>query len=193
MVETIAPVVHGGRNHSYRRAVALHVVGTTVSAAALGAWLGAMGLAAGAPWGAGGLGALACIALLYALREVANLPLPLFDRRRQVPEWWRTFFSKPTAALLYGLGLGAGFFTYLSYGTFVVVSAAAFLTGDPRLGALLGAPFGLARGLSVLVGRRGPTGDTLAELERWADGSAVRLANASALALLGVTAAVARF
>lgn len=187
MVETIAPVVHGGRNRSYRKAVALHVLGATMSAGLFGALLGILGDVVGGPWGAAGLLALAAVAFVYFLRESLGLPIPLFDRRRQVPEWWRTFYSRGTAALLYGLGLGAGFFTYLSYGTFVAVSAGAFLSGSPLAGALLGAPFGLARGFSVIAGRRP---DAVERLEGAVQGPGVRIANAGALALLGVAALV---
>lgn len=186
MVETIAPVVHGGRNRSYRIAVALHSLGATLSAGLLGAFLGGLGGLAGAPWGRAGLVALAFIALLYALREALHLPLPLFDRRRQVPEWWRSFYSHRTAAWLYGVGLGAGFFTYLSYGTFVAVSAAALISGHPLVGALLSAPFGLARGLSVMIGHGDRDGDVLDRLERAAEGSWVRITNAGALVALGI-------
>ena len=191
MVETIHPVVHGGRNRSYVTAVAIHALAAATSSALLGGLLGGIGAAAGAPWGSVGPGGLAFAALLYLLREAVGLPVPLLDRRRQVPEWWRTFYSAPTSALLYGLGLGAGYFTYLSHGTFVVVSAAALVSGNPWVGALLAAPFGLARGLSVAVGCATDTEAAVYRLEEIAQGSAVRVANAVAVALLGIAAAVA--
>lgn len=151
MVETISPVVHGGRNRRYYSAVALHAVGATVSALALGGVLGALGMLLGAPWGAEGLWFVAAVAVLYALRELARVPVPLPDLDRQVPDWWRTFYSRNVAAFLYGLGLGIGFATYLSFGTLVAVAAGALATGSPAVGALLMGGFGLARGVSVLV------------------------------------------
>jgi hypothetical protein len=190
MVETIAPVVHGERRRNYRIAVALHALGATFSAGLLGAVLGVAGSLAGGPWGRSGLIVLAVVAALYAAREAFRLPLPLFDRRRQVPEWWRTFYSAPMAAFLYGLGLGPGFFTYLSYGTFVAVSTAAFLSGHALIGALLSAPFGLARALSVTVARKDATDAVLGRLERAAQGPSVRIANACASATLAAAAAV---
>jgi Na+-driven multidrug efflux pump len=190
MVETIDPVVHGGRNRSYRSAVLLHALGATMSAALVGAVLATAGWAVGAPWGRAGPIVVIVVAVVYLLREALRLPVPLFDRRRQVPEWWRTFYSARTAAFLYGVGLGAGYFTYLTYGTFVVVSAAALVSGNPLLGALLTGPFGLARGLSVMVGRGRGTEDLMEALDRAAQGSWVRSANALVLALL-VAAAVA--
>src|SRR5918999_248563 len=51
-----------------------------------------------------------------------------------------------------GLGLGAGFVTFLSFGTLTVVAVVALASGDPLLGAAMCTPFGVARGLAVLVG-----------------------------------------
>jgi site-specific recombinase len=152
MVHTITPVVDGGRTHDYWTSVVLHTLGTTVSAAAFGAVLGAVGLVARAPWGSGGAALIAFVAVLYSARELAHLPLPLFDRRRQVPEWWRNFYSRPVAALLYGLSLGIGFVTFLTFGSFVVVTVVAIASGSPLQGAVLCGSFGLARGLAPLIG-----------------------------------------
>jgi len=153
MVETIAPVVYGNRRR-YFIAVALHASTATLAAAALGALLGAIGGLFGAPWHGGGYAVVGGVGLLYALRELVGLPMPLFDRRKQVPQWWRTFYPRYVAASLYGTGLGVGYLTFLSYGTFVVVSVIAIVVGDPIVGAVVVAPFGLARGLSVLVSAR---------------------------------------
>jgi hypothetical protein len=193
MAETIVPVVHGGRRSSYWATVALHTLAATAAAAALGLVLGLAGMLAGAPWGALGAAALALTAALYALREAFGLPVPIPNSRRQVPDWWRTFFSPPAAAVLYGLGLGVGFMTFLGYGTFVAVAAAALVSGDPLLGMALCAPFGLARGLSVTVTRRAADGETAAavvdRLERAALGRVPRTLNALALAAIALTAA----
>jgi hypothetical protein len=195
MVETIAPVVHGERRSRWWFSVALHALGATVAAAAFGAVLGGLGAVVGAPWGPAGLVAVAAVAGLYAARELAGIRVPIPDRHRQVPEWWRTFFPAPAASFLYGLGLGIGFLTYLRHGTLVAVAVAALATGDPLLGAALIAPFGLARGVSVVVARRATSGAAIAaavdRLERLAQTPAPALANGIILAVLGITAAVA--
>lgn len=158
MVETIAPVVHGGRNRSYFLSVVTHTLGATMSAALFGLGLGALGRLLGAPYSSEvAWGLVVGVAALYALREVVGLEIPLPDLDRQVPDWWRTFFSLPVASFLYGIGLGVGFITYLSFGTLVPVAIGAFALGEPLLGAALMAPFGLARGLSVLVAARRDT------------------------------------
>ena len=194
MAETITPVVHGGRKFPYWVSVALHVLGATAASATFGASLGIVGGLLGAPWGIAGLWVLASIALLYALREGLKLPIPVFDRRRQVPEWWRTFYSPPIAALLYGLGLGVGFLTFLTFGTFVAVTAGALLSGDALTGAVVCAPFGLARALSILVTARVSSGEGAAliveRLDRTGNTAAPRLANAAVLLALLVVAAI---
>jgi hypothetical protein len=167
MVETIAPVVHGGRKRPYYATVGLHTLGATLTAALAGMLFGALGMALGAPWGSLGIGIVVAVSVVYGVREILGLPIPLPERRAQVPDWWRTFYSPATTALMYGAGLGAGFLTYLTYGTYVTVAALAVVSGDPLVGAVLCAPFGLARGLSVLVGRR--TRDTGMLVERLND------------------------
>ena len=164
MVETITPAVHGGSRRSYWVSVALHTLGAVASAALLGGLLGGAGALLGAPWGYGGALAVAIVASVYAVRELAGIPIPVPDRHRQVPDWWRTFFSPHTSALLYGLGLGVGFFTFLSFGTFVVVALAALASGDPLVGVMLCAPFGAARAVAVIVARNAFDGERAAEI-----------------------------
>lgn len=193
MVETITPVVHGGRRSRWAFVLGLHVAGAAVAAGAFGAALGATGSALGAPWGAAGLVAIAGIGVLYLAREAFGLPIPVPQLRRQVPDWWRTFFPFAPAAFLYGMGLGVGFFTFLAHGTLVVVSAAALASGKPALGAALLAPFGLARGLSAIVAMRTRTTEEGAALVgRLADAASRpvwRVAHVVALAaIVGIAA-----
>jgi len=153
MVETITPVVYGGRVR-WAVALALHVVGATATAALFGAGLGVLGVFLEAPWGRAGMAALAGVAVVYAFGELPRVTAAVPQLRRQVPDWWRSFFSWPIAATLYGAGLGIGFFTFLSHGTLVVVSFAALASGDPLLGAVVVGAFGLTRGLSAARGAR---------------------------------------
>jgi hypothetical protein len=195
MAETIVPVVHGERRSRYWRAVALHTLAATAAAGLLGLALGALGSAIGASWGTASALTLAAAAALYALREAVGLPVPVPDRHRQVPDWWRTFFSPDTTALLYGVGLGVGFLTFLTYGTLVAVAVAALVSGDALLGAALVAPFGLARGLSVTVASRTRSAEQAAavvdRLERTAVLPLPRAINAAALAAVALVALAA--
>ena len=184
MVETISPVVHGGRNRRYWSSLALHVVAATVTAGAFGALLGGAGALASAPWGSVGVTIVCIVAGLYVLREAAGLPVPVFDRHRQVPEWWRTYFSAPVAALLYGAGLGIGFMTFLTFGTFVAVSVGAFISGDVVTGMVICAPFGLARSLALLTASENR--DTVHRLDSLATTRGPRMINAAALAAVTI-------
>ncbi|MGA9162295.1 MAG: hypothetical protein WB297_15725, partial [Actinomycetota bacterium] len=181
MVETITPVVHGGSRSRWGVSLSLHVAGATAAAAVFGSLVGAAGGLLGAPWGVAGIALVGALAAAYLAREL-GVPVPVPQLRRQVPDWWRTFFPPHVAALLYGIGLGPGFLTYVGHGTLVVVSAAAIASGRPLVGAALLAPFGLARGLGPVLafGVRSPReGAALVDrLGRSASGLRWRVANA---------------
>jgi hypothetical protein len=187
MVETITPVVHGGSRERWGISLALHAIGAAVAAAIVGSLLAGTGALVGAPWGVPGAVLVVAAAALYVAREL-GAPVPVPQLRRQVPDWWRTFFPPHLAAFLYGLGLGPGFLTYLGHGTVVVVAVAAFASGRPLLGAAVLAPFGLARGLGPVLafGVRSP-GDAAAlveRLDRSASKARWRVANALALSMV---------
>jgi hypothetical protein len=187
MVETITPVVHGGSRERWGISLALHAIGAAVAAAIVGSLLAGAGALLGAPWGVPGAWLVVAAAALYVAREL-GAPMPVPQLRRQVPDWWRTFFPPHLAAFLYGLGLGPGFLTYLGHGTVVVVSVAALASGRPLLGAAVLAPFGLARGLGPVLafGVRSPS-DAAAlveRLDRSASKPRWRVANALALSMV---------
>jgi hypothetical protein len=195
MVETITPVVHGGRKREYWASVALHTLGATLSAAVFGLLLGGIGTLTRAPWGRVGATIVAVIATMYAVREAFGLRVPLPDRHAQVPQWWRDFFSAPVSSFLYGAGLGIGFFTFLRFGTYVAVSGAALLIGDPLIGMLICLPFGLTRGLTVIltvnVTEPADAGGLVDILDRWGSTPWPRLFNAVALSCVAAAAFLA--
>lgn len=186
MAETITPAVHGGKRRPFLASAALHVAGATLTAAALGHALGALGALLSAPRGTVGAALVAAASGVYFLREAFRLPIPLPQRRRQVPEWWRTFFSPPVAAFLYGAGLGVGFLTYLSFGTFAAVMAGAVASGDALTGALVCAPFGLGRALAVAA--VAAAGHPVERLDDLAGSGRLRAVNAAALLAVGIAA-----
>ncbi|HEX2057774.1 MAG TPA: hypothetical protein VHI71_05320 [Actinomycetota bacterium] len=186
MAETITPVVHGDKRRPYLVASVLHVAGATIAAAAFGLVLGGVGALLRDPPDEARAFAVALAAAVYLSREAFGVPVPLPDRRRQVPQWWRTFYSPPVAAFLYGLGLGVGVATYLTFGTFAAVMVGAVASGDPLMGLALCVPFGLGRAVAVVaVTWRGTTVDRLDDL---AESPGPRLANAAALAMVTTTA-----
>lgn len=150
MVETITPVVHGGRG-KWIGALGLHIAGATLTAGLFGATLGTVGGLLGAPFGRAGLVLVAVLAALYGLGAVSRFDVIVPQLRRQVPDWWRTFFSLPVTSFLYGAGLGIGFLTFMATGGLVTVAVAAAASGSPWLGMIVVAPFGFARGFSAAV------------------------------------------
>jgi hypothetical protein len=196
MVETITPVVHGGNRPKWGTAVAAHTLGAGLSAAAFGGVLGWIGTALGAPWGTPGLILVVAVTVLYTTRELLGLPIPVPERRRQVPESWRWRYPPNVASFLYGLGLGVGFLTHVRHGTLVVVAVAAAATGNPLAGAMLMVPFGLARGISLVVASGAQTPEGLGavteRLDRFAASGVPRAVNGAALlalaAVVGATA-----
>ena len=191
MVETITPVVHGGRRR-WLGAVALHAVGASGAAAVVGAVAGAVGGWTGAPWDGAAWWAVAAVAVLYAARE-AGLPVPLPEVRRQVPERWRRSLGPHRSSFLYGVMLGVGFLTHLGHGTWPVVSLVALVFGDPLLGAAIAAPFGLARALSLAVVARARRAEDVSSvidsLESVSRAAVDRVANAAVLLGVGIAAA----
>jgi methylamine utilization protein MauE len=193
MAETITPVVYGGRTR-WAVALALHTAGATITAALFGALLGGVGRILGAPWGRAGLLAVTAVALLYAAGELPAASVLVPQLRRQVPDWWRTYFDPWTTALLYGASLGVGFFTYVAHGTLVAVAFGAAASGRPLIGALVMAPFGLVRGLSVVVGsgvRTEEDGRWLVDRLAGSSGRVRAAANGLVLVGLGAIAVIA--
>ncbi len=184
MVETITPVVHGGSRTRWGIAVVVHGLAATAVAAAFGALLASAGALLGAPWGSGGALVIAAVAAWAFVHEALGAPFPVPQLRRQVPDWWRTYFSPFASAALYGAGLGIGFVTYLLHATLVVVAAAAFASGRPAAGAVIVGAFGLARGLTVVAAVRGS--NVVHALAAFAARSALTVGNAIAIAAVAI-------
>ncbi len=153
LTSILPPVVDGVPRRAARllwvRLAVLHSMGTTLSAAAVGALVG------GAAWGAGRLGWPVspwarwfgvCVALVYLPRVMgwAAWP-PLLQSTRQVPHRWAYDYPRSVTALLFGLGLGSGLYTRVIVPTFYLLFAWPFLLDNFSLSVALWAGYGLAR------------------------------------------------
>lgn len=188
MVETITPMVHGGSRGRWAVSVTLHVVAATLVAGVFGSALGAAGEALGAPWGSGWAVVVLAVCIAALLREAGVLAYAVPQLRRQVPSWWRTYFGPYAAAALYGGALGVGFLTFVRHATLLVVVVAAVATGDPLLGAVLVAPFGLARAGAVGLAGLREQAQTVDRLSAFAArSSALAVANGVAAAAVALT------
>ncbi|HEY1238648.1 MAG TPA: hypothetical protein VGE91_09930 [Solirubrobacterales bacterium] len=150
VIDTIGPTGHtGGRRTTIAACVAFlpgAIAGgllTFGSLAALGDLL----------HGAGGRAAYlvaAAIALLAGVLEARGTRI-VPQIRRQLPEHWRRVMPMPVAAALYGVLLGIGFTTFvLSFGVWALAGV-SLAVGDPGLGLLLGACFGIGRAIPILA------------------------------------------
>jgi hypothetical protein len=179
MIETITPAVCGGRNQ-YRLAFAAFTLGALAAAALLGAALGLAGSVFGVR---DAVIAVAVLAALAAVREAGLLRLPLPQLRLQVPESWHHELPLSVWATGYGAGLGAGVFTYQPVATFWIACASALALGRPLPAAACFLLYGAGRAFMVIVPQRCFREATVA-VERLARRrSALRRANAIALAM----------
>ena len=92
---------------------------------------------------------IAVMALVYGLRELAIIRLPMPQVAWQVPASWSRY-GKAGQSLLYGLVLGAGIFTFIPYASFYILLLLEASLGVVG-GAALGLVYGLARALSMLA------------------------------------------
>ncbi|HEY7268044.1 MAG TPA: hypothetical protein VH501_10130 [Solirubrobacterales bacterium] len=191
VIDTIGPTGHTGGRRTTIAACATFLPGAVAgglltfgSLAALGEWLHGTGGRASYLVAAG-------IALLAALLEARGVRI-VPQIRRQLPEHWRRVMPMPLAAALYGVLLGIGFTTFvLSFGVWALAGV-SLAVGDPGLGLLLGACFGVGRAIPILVlaplaGR--PAGYRATELmcERPSVYLGLRRSDAAALAVLALT------
>jgi hypothetical protein len=165
---TVTPLGERSRNGGFRRTALLYTASSTAAAAGLGALLALVAR------GVSRLPALHVPALAFAAAvgaaalaiDVSNRADRLPHMRRQVSDAWLGKFRPTIYAIGFGGQLGVAFTTHL-------VSAAAYagfvfaaLTKAPAAGALVGASFGLTRGLLVYLGARATDPVELAQLHR---------------------------
>jgi hypothetical protein len=150
VIETIGPTGHTGGRRTTVAACAAFLPGAIAGGVLTFGLLALLGdLLHGASGRATYLAA-AAIALLAAVLEVRGTRI-VPQIRRQLPEHWRRVMPMPVAAALYGVLLGIGFTTFvLSFGVWALAGISLAL-GEPQLGLLLGAGFGLGRALPIVV------------------------------------------
>ncbi len=130
----------------------LYTVCGTVSATSVGLVLGAMGQLlggsySGGPWFylIGGFG------LVLAAREWRWVKFPLLEVKRQTESAWAHEFGFAMASAMWGLHIGLGFGTRVTYGGFWLLVAVALGFGSPAYGAVLLIVYWLGRALPIWV------------------------------------------
>ena len=196
MLGSITPLGERGRQARWAVTVGAYILGSTAAGAALGALAGLLGDAVLGDLGTGPrLAALAAAGLLGALADSGRTALRLPTVRRQVDDAWMREYRGWVYGLGFGLQLGLGVVTIVTSATVYLTFLAAFLTGSPAAGALVGLVFGAARALPVLAVRGVRTPRELGAVEarlRRLEPSARRLALGAQLALaVGIAGALA--
>lgn len=133
-------------------AVLAYTLAGLLSATAVGAMLGWVGR-----WLGGGSEAtpmfltLTLLSLMLAAREMGWISFRLPEQRLQTEKVWAHEFGFVGAAVMWGLHIGLGFATRITYGGFWVLVAAILALGDAAYGAMLMGTYWLGRVLSVWV------------------------------------------
>lgn len=168
MLSSITPLGERGRAQRWWLTVTAYILGSTLGGAVVGALLGLLGTPlraaglVGAVLGAVVVG-LATIALVFDAAR-ARLRLPRYGR--QVNEDWMSRYRGWVYGGGYGLQLGAGLTTIVTAALVYLVFLLCLLSGSWVVGAVLGATFGLTRGVVVLTARRVQDPDGLVAFHR---------------------------
>ncbi len=190
MVATITPLVQVATK-SFWSAWIGHFAAATGGGALLGLLFAFAGRILSPPTEV--LPVAAVLTLLYALREVGIVHLPAIDRIAAVPFAWRVRFGAVRASWLYGLALGFGFSARTPFVSFHMVLLWLILLGDPVLGLVVGATYGMTRALIPLFAlalspHSGSHADLLSGLA--VDQRLMHLANGALMAFVAVQAAI---
>jgi hypothetical protein len=188
MLASITPLGERSRNQRWGVTVFAHAVGGLLGGAAVGALLATVGLALSLSdtW------RLLVFAVLLATGAAADLRVGGLrppTHRRQVDELWLHRYRGWVYGAGFGLQLGAGFLTIVSSAVVYAMFAGALLSRSPVLGAVVGATFGLARGLTPMTTRRVDSSARLAGFHRGLIGRAGTAAAVTVAAQLALAVA----
>lgn len=93
----------------------------------------------------------ASIGLVLTAKEWGILSFNLPERKRQTEKFWAHDFGFVGASFLWGVHIGLGFFTRITYSGFWALTAVTLALGDPFFGAALMSVYWLGRVLSVWI------------------------------------------
>jgi hypothetical protein len=164
MLASINPLGERARNQRYGITITAYLLGSTLAGAGLGALLGLVGSPIAAPTRS--LGIVASVAIVGVVLDAHVLPFRIPGPRRQVNENWLVAYRGWVYGSGFGIQLGLAFLTIVTASATWVAFACALLAGTPAAGALIGATFGLARGLPILAAARVRDPGSLRELMR---------------------------
>lgn len=144
MLSSIHPLGERSRNNRWWLTITAFTIGSTATAAAVGAALGWIGTPLPeSPW------VFALAAVAAGTLDLAAIKAP--GPERQVNERWIGTFRGWVYGFGFGAQLGAGFATFVvTWGVYAVL-VAEMLSGSAVGGAVIGVSFGLGRSLAPLA------------------------------------------
>jgi len=191
MLSSIHPLGERVRGNRFWLTAAAFIVGSVLGGATLGAVLGSLGgmVRLLLPWSARAALALLAVGALVALASDLRLgPVRLPTSRRQVDEDWLDRYRGWVYGLGFGFQLGFGFLTIVTTGAVHLTFLAALLAGSARTGLVIGAVFGLGRGVALLPASAVRTPERLVALHRRVAGidGPARVATVAGLAIVAI-------
>lgn len=159
MLASISPLGERARGHRWWTTAIMYLIATALG----GATMGGVAAAAGtlvlhlSPSAAAALAALLAAGALIA--EVSPWRYPTWHR--QVNENWLSAYRAWVYAVGFGFQLGLGLTTIVTSTSTYFVAAAAFVSGSPLRGTIIGVTFGVARALPLFTMARATSADRL--------------------------------
>ena len=167
MLASITPLGERARGSRWGVTVAFFAAGSVLAAVAVGALAGELGrLTWPGPSGRWEprLAVLAVVLATAIALDAGAGGIRIPSVRRQVNEDWLREYRGWVYGLGFGLQLGLGVSTIVTTAAVYVTLVAAWLSGDPVLGAAIAGAFGLARAASLLAGAGATRPDRLMAL-----------------------------
>jgi hypothetical protein len=168
MLSSITPFGERSRGHRYGVTATWFVVGALIGGVTLGAGTAVLSVVASGVGVTSHPVAVSIIAAIFAVAaaavdaDVFGDWLPVV--RRQVDENWLSRYRPWFYGAGFGWQIGVGVVTYVMTAAVFLLVLLGALTGQPLAAVTLGAIFGLARGLTVLLTSRAATPQRLRSL-----------------------------
>jgi hypothetical protein len=168
MLSSITPFGERSRGHRYGVTATWFVLGSLIGGICLGAGTAVLAMAVsglGLPSHPAAVSVIAAASAFAAASVDAGLfgdRLPIM--RRQVDEGWLSRYRPWFYGAGFGWQIGVGVVTYVMTAAVFLLIVLGGLTGRPLAAVALGALFGLARGLTVLLTSRARTPERLRSL-----------------------------